>query len=516
MNREKNGRFASTVKPRTHMVIPDTQCKPGVPLEHLYWAGLYAAEKKPDVIVHLGDHWDMASLSSYETRGAKYFEGKRVIDDVTVGNDGLKLFESGLGTYQPLQKIMLRGNHEYRIIRATNDDPKLEGIIGYHQFNDKELGWDVKEFLEPIMVDGVTYSHYFQSPGNGRPYSGQIETILKNVGFSFIAGHQQGLKIARRELTNGTVHTGIIAGCLVKGHKVLTADLRYVAVENLTIGDKLVSFDEYPDVRRGRRFKTGTLLDTKISTAPVYEVKLESGKVFTVTADHGWLMKRRGGTDYIWKMTSELKIGDKIPKVIEEWETATSYDAGWLSGIYDGEGYLYARQTTGGYACQLGVSQKEGLVLTKIQSTLPEETGVSLTTEHVHNGVMNIRTQGGTRTIAKTLGILRPARLLSKFTPELLGGLTTKCSKDNKRGIDIVVSIMPLGIQEIVQTKVDTGTLIVEGYPHHNSFYQHNEEYRGPQATNEWRGILMLHEVRDGNYDIMTVSLDFLRRKYGS
>ena len=194
------------------MIIPDTQCKPGVPLEHLYWAGLYAAEKKPDVIVHLGDHWDMASLSSYETRGAKYFEGKRVLDDIEVGNHALKLFEDGLGGYQPSDKILLRGNHEHRIVRAVNDDPKLEGLVSYNHFNDKSLGWSPKEFLTPFEIDGVTYSHYFQSPGNGRPYSGQIETILKNIGFSFIAGHQQGLKISRRELTNGKVHTGIIAG----------------------------------------------------------------------------------------------------------------------------------------------------------------------------------------------------------------------------------------------------------------------------------------------------------------
>ena len=42
-----------------HLVIPDTQVKPGQSLEHLRWAGQYAADKKPDVIIHIGDHWDM-------------------------------------------------------------------------------------------------------------------------------------------------------------------------------------------------------------------------------------------------------------------------------------------------------------------------------------------------------------------------------------------------------------------------------------------------------------------------
>lgn len=46
------------------------------------------------------------------------------------------------------------------------------------------------------------------------------------------------------------------------------------------------------------------------------------------------------------------------------------------------------------------------------------------------------------------------------------------------------------------------------------SFYQHNEDYRGPQATNEWRGVVMKHEVKDGEYNIMQVSLQFLLRRY--
>ena len=46
------------------------------------------------------------------------------------------------------------------------------------------------------------------------------------------------------------------------------------------------------------------------------------------------------------------------------------------------------------------------------------------------------------------------------------------------------------------------------------SCYLHNEEYRGPQATNEWRGILVLHEVMDGDYCLMEVSLAWLCRRY--
>mgnify|MGYP003653980451 CR=1 FL=1 len=45
------------------LVIPDTQVKFGDPMEHLTACGNYIVEKKPDVIVHIGDHWDMKALS---------------------------------------------------------------------------------------------------------------------------------------------------------------------------------------------------------------------------------------------------------------------------------------------------------------------------------------------------------------------------------------------------------------------------------------------------------------------
>ena len=48
------------------------------------------------------------------------------------------------------------------------------------------------------------------------------------------------------------------------------------------------------------------------------------------------------------------------------------------------------------------------------------------------------------------------------------------------------------------------------------SCYEHNEDYLGPQGNNHWRGILMLHEVQDGHFDLMSVSLKFLKEKYGS
>ncbi len=74
---------------RTHLFISDTQVKPDIPLDHLTRLGKYIVDKKPDVIIHIGDHWDMPSLSIYD-KGKKKAEGRRYKQDVDAGNAGMK------------------------------------------------------------------------------------------------------------------------------------------------------------------------------------------------------------------------------------------------------------------------------------------------------------------------------------------------------------------------------------------------------------------------------------------
>lgn len=40
------------------------------------------------------------------------------------------------------------------------------------------------------------------------------------------------------------------------------------------------------------------------------------------------------------------------------------------------------------------------------------------------------------------------------------------------------------------------------------------EAYRGPQAKNEWRGVVVLHDVRDGDCDPMFLRMQWLCREY--
>jgi len=46
------------------------------------------------------------------------------------------------------------------------------------------------------------------------------------------------------------------------------------------------------------------------------------------------------------------------------------------------------------------------------------------------------------------------------------------------------------------------------------SFYEHEENYLGAQGNQHWRGFYVLHDVHDGAYDEMAVSIKFLKERY--
>jgi hypothetical protein len=204
-----------------HMIIPDTQVKPGSSLKHLEWAGKYAVEKKPDVIVHIGDHWDMPSLSSWDV-GKKSFEGRRYVADVEAGINGMRAFLDPIREEQKRlitnkQKqwnprlVFTMGNHEQRIERAIESDAKLEGLIGYKDLMLNELGWEVYNFLDVVVIDGIAYSHYFTSGIMGRPVS-SAKLMLSKKHMSCVMGHVQDRDIAFANRADMKPMIGLFAG----------------------------------------------------------------------------------------------------------------------------------------------------------------------------------------------------------------------------------------------------------------------------------------------------------------
>lgn len=199
------------------LVLPDVQAKPGVDFSFLARIGQYALDKRPDVIVCIGDFADLPSLSSYD-RGKKSFEGRRYKRDVEAAQFAMQAFlgpieafnKTARRPYKP-RMVLTLGNHEARISRAVEDDPKLDGILSIDDLAYKEYGWEVYPFLEVVIVEGAAFSHYFTTGVMGRP-AGTAQAQLKKAGMSCFAGHQQGKQITYGYRADGSTITSIVSG----------------------------------------------------------------------------------------------------------------------------------------------------------------------------------------------------------------------------------------------------------------------------------------------------------------
>lgn len=191
------------------MVIPDCQVKQDVDIRHLEWVGRYAADKRPDVIVNIGDFADMPSLSSYD-RGTKSFEGRRYANDIAAAQRGMERLMGPIVStpgYRP-RLVLTLGNHEDRITRAVEQDAKLDGTIGLDDLRYEAYGWEVHPFLQPVEIGGCEFAHYFTSGIMGRPVTSARALLNARMG-SAVMGHTQHTDIAFHPKTQ---HIGMFVG----------------------------------------------------------------------------------------------------------------------------------------------------------------------------------------------------------------------------------------------------------------------------------------------------------------
>ena len=207
------------------VVMPDAQVEKDSPIDHLVALGNYIADKKPTHIVCGGDFGDFPSLSNFNT--ALEAEGLRYIDDCDAAIKAMKAFLAPIQAeqlrlkvnkkkqYQP-KMIFITGNHDcqVRVNRYIGNNPVMEGAIRSIDQDFAEMGWEIIPYLEVYEIEKIWISHWIANPHSlkGSPLSGQMTTMLKNAGHSFMMFHQQRYSMDRSYLGNGHVHLGIVAG----------------------------------------------------------------------------------------------------------------------------------------------------------------------------------------------------------------------------------------------------------------------------------------------------------------
>lgn len=181
----------------THLIISDPHAHPDYSNERADWVGRLILDRKPDVVVNIGDMWDFPSLSSYE-KGKKSFWGRAYKSDLEAGLD----FDERL--WAPIRqakrkhpfKVFIEGNHENRLKRLLQVQPELEGTVSFSDLNlkanyDQIVEYSGQSTPGTIEIDGILYSHFVITGVSGKAISSLhlAYNLLQKKHQSVTVGH---------------------------------------------------------------------------------------------------------------------------------------------------------------------------------------------------------------------------------------------------------------------------------------------------------------------------------------
>lgn len=263
--------------------------------------------------------------------------------------------------------------------------------------------------------------------------------------------------------------------CLVPGTRILTEDWRWVSIESLRPGDRVIGIEENSNGQGGpRRYRPTEVVRVGSRITDCYELGLEDGAKITCSAMHPWLSRgpqESGKTRSIrglhsftweWKKTEDIRVGHVLAKMVTPWEEDHSWDAGFLAGAFDGEGSLGL--------CRgniLSFTQNNNALLSKVME-LTASRGYKFHKPNPHVSGFTGESKAFTTWICNSndiirfLGTTRSPRLLAKS----LGMMNGK--QPNTTPVR-VTSVTPVGRRRVVSLETTTHTFVAEGFFTHNS-----------------------------------------------
>lgn len=248
--------------------------------------------------------------------------------------------------------------------------------------------------------------------------------------------------------------------CVKADMPVLTDHLKWVPAGSLQVGDGLLAFEEYARGGRGnsRRWQRSQVTNNRIALMECVSVLLSNGESLIVTPQHP-LLVQTGKGDTRWVEAQHLKKGWRVHKYLQPWEDFTCFEAGWMSGLLDGEGC----------ACQIGhglavtLTQNRGPVLDRALC-LAKERGFVMRDTGRAGHCPQYAVGGGAHEATRFLGQFQPMRLIPTWI-RLLEEHTIRAVES-----PTVVGVEPAGVHEVSVLGTSTSTFFGAGYAQHNSY----------------------------------------------
>ena len=330
------------------------------------------------------------------------------------------------------------------------DDPCAAAVI---QFRKKSKF--LSTYLMPLKGEDRFYTEYYTETGVGRLNSRNrnIQNIPGANADTGDPGARFMLMPDNRVFTTGDY-------CLAPSTRILTSDMKWIRIEDSIVGEHLVGIDEYPEGGKGkrRRMRDSVIESKATRILPAYSIKLDNGTTIIASGEHPWYRQEPGYKVYNpWVRTDMLKKGMTLRVCASPWETDTSWLGGYVSGALDSEGWVDQHNGTN----TIGFAQNENEEFYTVLSAINNKLGYDKVTVDESHKALRVLVKD-MQSCMKLLGIFRPPRLLSRFSfdsrePPYKGTKTT------------VVSVDPVGEQELVSIQTSTGTYVAEGIFTHNS-----------------------------------------------
>lgn len=316
--------------------------------------------------------------------------------------------------------------------------------------------------------------------------------------------------------------------CLEISTPVLKQDLTWVPVGELKEGDAIVGFDEgnppgtvrrnssgkWNGVknRRGRNIVPATVTSNFIKDAECVEVRLSNGDKIITTLDHAWLSMGPKDNNHQWRISSQLKPGYRVVKLLTPWKKDESFESGWLSGFLDGEGSFFQKKKNFNLSCY----QADGVVWERALQYF-KKLNIPLNSfykkKKTNKMINSARIGSGKWGSIEALGKICPSRF--KVDWEQFGTITGK----DMEAVE-VVEVLPVGIKKIAVLSTSSKTFIGGGYAMHNcdsfdikllngEFAQH-----GMTPPSPYKKVDLMKVVKN-NMKFISHKLDFISQTFG-
>lgn len=328
---------------------------------------------------------------------------------------------------------------------------------------------------------------------------------------------------------NGSMNTvQVHLQCVAPETPILCADLIWRAARDCRVGQEIIAFDEDADVGHGkginaRSYRTAVIQANMLGgEKPSLRISTDIGDSVTASVDHPWLVWRRhtmrvhgdSNMGWTWVETKELRIGDKLAHLGRPWKRDQTHEAGWLAGMFDGEGSLminrHLDRSKPGRGVQIALAQNEGEVFDRLKASLTDR-GYQVGLDDMGGRTCKqLRVNGGFLGAMRFMGEIAPMRLMTKARSMWEG-------RGVRRGqsceFAIVTEIEDVGVRQVSSIQTSTGTFITGGYLTHNTYLWQLNAFAG-----DWKEYIdryLVQRIVDFNFGTNAPRAQWVPKKFG-